>query len=121
MEKQVKVYDYSWYDTWTITEQGDNWSSIVTKMVQLAGRYCEGFASDIIYDANAFSRAVENGNDYDKYLFFRENGVTSLSYEDLAAIDFTGYIQSWHLTYNAETGEQKFIRVDVRIGGLYGN
>ena len=119
MEKQANIQNYSFYDNYTVSDKGDNWSRVVSKMVQLAGRYCERFASDITYDANAFIKAIEENTDFDRYLFFRESGVTALSPVDVAAIESTDYIQAWHLTYNAETEEQEFTRVSVTFERRY--
>ncbi len=113
MEKQAKIQNYSFYNDYTVSDKGDNWSRVVSKMMQLAGRYCERFASDIFYDANAFVHAIETNQNFDKYLFFRESGVTALYYQDIMAIEGTDYIQAWHLTYNAETEEQELTRVSV--------
>jgi hypothetical protein len=82
-------------------------------MVQLAGRFCEHYAGDIVYDVNAFIKAIEEKENFDRYLFFREMGVTALKPEDIEAIDCTSFIQVWHLTYNAKTEEQEFTRVNV--------
>ena len=113
MNKEIKISNYSCYDNYTIKYNGTNHSSIVTKMVQLAGRICERFASDIVYDADAFIEAIDNNENFDRYLFFRENGVTAFKPKDVECIKGTDYIQAWHLTYNAETKEQEFIRVSV--------
>jgi hypothetical protein len=113
MEKQAKIQNYSFYDNYTVSDKGDNWSRVVSKMVQLAGRYCERFASDICYDAKSFINAIEDKTDFDRYLFFRESGVTALSPEDVKAIESTEYIQAWHLTYKVETEEQELTRVSV--------
>lgn len=113
MEKQANIQNYSFYDTYTVSDKGDNWSRVVSKMVQLAGRYCERFASDICYDIDAFTGHIRDKVNYDRYLFFRESGVTALSIEDVRAIEGTDYIQAWHLTYNAETEEQELTRVSV--------
>lgn len=115
MNKQIKISKYSCYDNHTVKDEGINYSSIVTKMVQIAGRLCEHYASDIIYDADAFIEAINNNEDFDRYLFFREMGVTALKPESVECIDGTDYIQVWHLTYNAEAKEQEFTRVDVRF------
>lgn len=115
MNKEIKISNYSFYDNYTIKDNGTNHSSIVTKMVQLAGRICERFASDIVYNADAFIRAIENNESFDRYLFFRENGVAALKTEDIRCIEGTDYIQAWHLTYNAETQEQEFTRVNVHF------
>ena len=113
MEKQANIQNYSFYDNYTVSDKGDNWSRVVSKMVQLAGRYCERFASDIYYDIDSFTGHIRDKVDYDRYLFFRESGVTALSPEDVKAIESTDYIQAWHLTYNAETEEQELTRVNV--------
>ena len=115
MNKEIKISNYSCYDNYTIKDEGSNHSTIVTKMVQLAGRICERFASDIVYDADAFIEAIDNNEDFDRYLFFREMGVTAFKPENIRCIEGTDYIQVWHLTYNAETKEQKFTRVNVRF------
>lgn len=113
MVKKIKISNYSCYDNYTAMNIGSNGSDIISTMVRLAGRLCERFASDIIYDANAFTKAIENNENYDRYLFFRENGVTTLSLEKIYAIERTSYIQAWHLTYDAKTEMQKFTRVSV--------
>ena len=113
--QKVKITNYSSFDNYVVKDKGTNHSDIVTKMVQLAGRLCEKYASDIVYDANAFIRAIENGDDFERFLFFREMGVTAFTADDVKAIEGTDYIQVWHLTYNAETEEQKFERVNVKF------
>ena len=115
MTKKIKITNYSHYDNYIIKDQGTNHSTIVTKMIQLAGRICEHYASDIVYDAEAFIEAINNNKDFDRYLFFREMGVTAFKPKDVECIEGTDYIQAWHLTYNAETQEQEFTRVYVYI------
>ena len=115
MNKEIKISNYSCYNNYTIKEEGSNHSTIVTKMLQLAGRICEKFASDIVYDADAFIEAIDNNENFDRYLFFREMGVTAFKPEDISCIEGTNYIQVWHLTYNAETKEQEFTRVNVHF------
>ena len=115
MTNEIKITNYSCYNNYTIKNKGTNYSTIVTKMVQLAGRMCEHYASDIVYDAQAFIEAVENKENFDRYLFFREMGVTAFSPEGIEGICGTDYIQAWHLTHNAETEEQEFTRVDIRF------
>lgn len=113
--KEIKITNYSCYDNYTIKYKGTNHSTIITKMIHLAGRICERFASDIVYDANAFIEAVDNSKDFDRYLFFRENGVTAFAPDMIEHIEGTDFIQAWHLTYNAETQEQEFTRVSIRF------
>ena len=115
MTKDIKITNYSSFDNYTVKDNGENHSTIVTKMIHLAGRICERFASDIVYDAEAFIEAIENNEDFDRYLFFREMGVTAFKPENIECIEGTDYIQVWHLTYNAETEEQELTRVNVRF------
>lgn len=111
--QKVKIRNYSLFSNYTVKDQGTNHSDIVTKMVQLASRLCEKYASDIIYDANAFIKAIEDKENFERFLFFREMGVTAFKMDDVKAIEGTDYLQVWHLTYNAETEEQEFTRVNV--------
>ena len=113
MSKQIKINNYSCYDNYTVKDKGENHSTIVSKMIQLAGRLCEHYASDIVYDAQDFIEAINNNENFDRYLFFREMGVTAFKPEDVRCIEGTDYIQVWHLTYNAETQEQEFTRVEI--------
>ena len=119
MQKQIKISNYAGFGDYAIKDQGDNCSTITNKMVQLAGRLCEHYAGDIVYDANAFIKAIKERQNYDCYLFFREMGVTALTPEDVGAIEHTSFIQAWHLTYNAETEEQEFTRVNVYFERRY--
>lgn len=113
MAYKFKISKYSTWDDYTYTNKGNNYSSIATKMVQLAGRLCERFAGDIVYDINSYSEAIKDGESFDKILFFREMGVTTFPKEYIERIKGTDYIQSWRLTYNPETEEQEFVRVYV--------
>lgn len=56
-------------------EYNPNMSSIYTKLVQTAGRYCERFASDIIIDIDCVKDAIESQESKDFYFGFRSNGV----------------------------------------------
>lgn len=118
--QKVKIVNYSSCRDYTVKDKGTNHSDIVTKMVQLAGRICERYAGDIVYDANAFIKAIENKENFEWLLFFREMGVTAFKPEDIRCIDGTSYIQVWRLTYNAETEEQEFTRVSVYFEGVWG-
>ena len=113
MKTQVEIRNYSGFGDYSIKDHGDNHSTITNKMVQLAGRFCEHYAGDIVYDANAFIKAIEEKQNFNRYLFFREMGVTALTPEDVEAIEHTDFIQAWHLIYNADTEEQEFTRVNV--------
>jgi len=59
-----------------------NYSSILTKLIQEAGRWCEHYASDLFIDWEMIKRTLENEEEYDKsYMFgFREDGVDGNEY-----------------------------------------
>ena len=114
---KVIINKYSDYDNYTIKDNGTYLSRITNKMVHLAGRLCEHYAGDVVYDINAFRESVDHKQDYDKYLFFREDGVTAKSYEDITAAFSTDFIQVWHLTYDANTQDQEFKRVRITFKG----
>ena len=75
--------------------------------------------SDIYYDIDAFVRHIDDKVSYDRYLFFRENGVTTFTPEHLNGIEGTDFIQAWHLTYKAETEEQELTRVSINFEKRY--
>lgn len=112
---KIEITNYSCYGNYTIKGNGTNCSTIVTKMIHLAGNICGHYASDIVYDANAYMDAIDNNKDFDRYLFFGEMGVTTLSPTFIRCIRGTKFVQAWHLTYNAETQEQEFTRVRIKF------
>ena len=116
----MKIRDYSCYDTWTVKSETENISNIIDKMVRLAAKITESYASDIVYDVNALLEDIADNYPHDKILFFRECGVTSFNTE-LVKIDnqdllYSDYIQTWRLTYDPESGVTMLKRVDIIKG-----
>ena len=87
LDKFAKLFTpYSPYDK-VIEEKGCdtefsdridiNYSSILTKLIQLAGRYCESYASDLFIDWSTIDESLVNGTiESGAHLFgFREMGV----------------------------------------------
>ena len=117
--KTIKITNHSCYDK-GIIDKTENISTTVDKMIRLAAKLTERFASDIVFDIGDLSSAVKEKKPLDNLLFFREYGVTTRNVEtfDVDAYDsilfnFTP-IQIWRLTHNPSTMETKLIRVDVR-------
>lgn len=52
-----------------------NYSSILTKLIQEAGRWCENYASDLFTDWNEVIKVLENGENRSFLFGFRQNGV----------------------------------------------
>ena len=120
---EIKISNYSCCDNGTISNT-ENISSIVDKMIRLAAKLTECYASDIVYDIGDLSSAVKEKKPLDNLLFFRECGITTREAEtfdvdvyDSILFNFTP-IQIWRLTHNPETTETKLIRVDVRKDGI---
>lgn len=109
------VTNYSMYDNWTVTTDSRNVSSIMSKMVEHAGRICEYYASDIYYTLQAYYQAVQNGEGYDKVLLFREDGVSCKPVSnDTVEVGLDDSIQCWRLSWNPRTECGSFIRVSLR-------
>lgn len=114
----IKISNHSCYDN-GITSRTENVSNIIDKMVRLAAKCTENYASDIVYDAIALEAAIKAKEQFDRILFFRENGVTAWQTEmfDVLAYDSILFnwtpIQTWRLTHNPTTMETKLIRVNI--------
>lgn len=52
-----------------------NMSSIYTKLIQEAGRFCDAYASDLLYDINAIEECIERQKSTTIYIAFRRHGV----------------------------------------------
>ena len=57
-----------------------NMSSIYTKLIQEAGRFCDAYASDLLYDINAIEECIERQKSTTKYIAFRRHGVDGNSF-----------------------------------------
>ena len=109
------VTNYSMYNNWTVTTDSRNVSSIMSKMVERAGRICEYYASDIYYTLQAYYQAVQNGEEYDEVLLFREDGVRCKPVSnDTVEVWLDDSIQCWRLSWNPRTEVGSFIRVSLR-------
>ena len=108
----MRFINHSVYDNWTVSTSGNNVSSIVDKLIRLAAKNTEHYASDIVYYINAFMECVEEHRAYAKYLGFRDGGVNLYDSVDWVH-DGTGVVQWWKLTYDPETEETILIRQDL--------
>lgn len=52
-----------------------NMSSIYTKLIQEAGRFCDAYASDLLYDINTIEKCIERQKSTTRYIAFRRHGV----------------------------------------------
>lgn len=111
----LKIIKWSSYDNYTVTSDTENISDVVDKMIRLAAKITERYASDIYYDIKSLYHCLEEHESYDRILFFRESGVWTVSVEDLDYM--VEHIQAWRLTHNPENMVTTLIRVGVRKEG----
>lgn len=57
-----------------------NTSDIFSELIQAAGMGCERFSSDIIYDINDITYAINNGDNEVFYIGIRTDGVDGTSF-----------------------------------------
>lgn len=113
----LKITNYSCYDDYTVTSNTENISDIVDKLMRLATKITERYASDIYYDIDSLHQCLEEHRPYDRVLFFRESGVWTVNVEYLT--DYVEHIQAWRLTHYSENTITTLIRVDVRKENAY--
>ena len=81
--EKFKAYDEKVIETWG-QPKDINYSDIVDKLIRLAAKYTDSYASDVIIDVNIVAKDIDNaGNGIIKgsYLFgFREHGVDHAEY-----------------------------------------
>lgn len=73
-DKPIEECGWTYHDGCLI-----NMSTIYTRLIQEAGRYCEAYASDIIYDIESVKKAIESWESREFVFAFREYGVNSWS------------------------------------------
>lgn len=108
----LKITNHSCYDDYTVTSNTENISSITDKLIHLTAKITERYAGDIYYDIKSLYRCLEEHESYDRVLFFRENGVWTVSVEELD--NMVDHIQAWRLTHDPENTITTLVRVDVR-------
>ena len=52
-----------------------NMSGIYTKLIQEAGRYCDFYASDLLFDIDKIHKIIKSGESETVYIGFRNSGV----------------------------------------------
>lgn len=108
------IHSYSSFDGYTTKSVNDNISSIMSRMVQIAGRLCEDYASDVYYALCNYDNAVRENYEYDKLITFRESGVIECKIENGTVDSRPRGIQYWRLTWNPEECAGTFKRVRLK-------
>ena len=105
------IHPYSTDKGNTTKSVNDNISSIMSRMVQIAGRLCEDYASDIYYVLCNYDNAVRENYEYDRLIKFYESGVIERKIENDTVNSKPNGIQYWRLTWNPQKKEGMFTRV----------
>jgi hypothetical protein len=111
-----RLEPHSVYNQYT-TEMKDstNTSTIIDRLIRLAAKLTESFASDIIYDIEDFKSAVEKGDNYNKLLAFDEQSIWSYDVtDDKIDVEYKpSALQWWRLEWNPQTTSGKLERVRI--------
>ena len=108
------IHPYSTDKGHTTKSVNDNISSIMSRMVQIAGRLCEDYASDVYYSLSGYDCAVRENYNYDKLIVFQECGVIEYTIENNTVNSRPRGIQYWRLTWNPEECAGIFKRVRLK-------
>lgn len=108
------IHPYSTDKGNTTKSINDNISSIMSRMVQIAGRLCEDYAGDVYYALCNYDNAVRENDEYDKLIVFQENGVIERKIENNTVDRKPEGIQYWRLTWNPKEHVGTLIRVNLR-------
>lgn len=108
------IHPYSNNKKYTTTSVNDNISSIMSRMIQIAGRLCENYASDVYYTLCSYDDAVRENYEYDRLITFYESGVIERKIENGTVDSKSDGIQYWRLTWNPKEHVGMFTRIYLR-------
>ena len=108
------IHPYSNNKKYNTTSVNDNISSIMSRMIQIAGRLCENYASDVYYTLCSYDDAVRENYEYDRLITFYESGVIERKIENDTVDSKSDGIQYWRLTWNPKEHVGALIRVYLR-------
>lgn len=104
----IESQPYSTEGRWDI-----NYSSILTKLIQQTGKYCQNYASDLFIDWNSVERELEKGEDINEtYIFgLRTMGVDHKFYYENRVnhpelYGAPNYHEVWELTVIADKAKR---------------
>ena len=113
----MRFVNHSMYDNWTVSVEGANVSTIIDKLIRLAAKNTEYYASDIIYEIGRLKHAIKEEKEMDMYLGFRDGGVSSHDSADHVSLAYIGDIIQWwrlrHIPNRGHDAQTILIRVDL--------
>lgn len=97
--------EHSVYDNWTVRADGPNVSTIIDKLIRLAAKNTEYYASDICFTIEKLQHKIREEEKYIAYLGFRDGGVSEYSSIDVVNQCSVGdVVQWWRLSYEPKNG-----------------
>ena len=108
------IYPYGTNNGYTTKSVNDNISSIMSRMIQIAGRLCENYASDVYYTLCSYDDAVRENYEYDRLITFYESGVIERKIENNTVGRKPEGIQYWRLTWDPKKHMGTLVRVSLR-------
>lgn len=88
-----------------------NYSSILTKLIQEAGRWCEYYASDLFITWHDIDKKLDDGTmGTEQFIFgFRDNGVDHKEWYELHKNDVGRYRAVWFLDVTINDGKMEMV------------
>lgn len=108
------IHPYSTDNRYTTKSVNESISSIMSWMIQTAGRICGGYASDVYYSLSGYDYAARMGYEYDKLLVFYEFGIVEYTIKNDIVKGKPHGIQYWRLAWNPYNKEGAFTRVELK-------
>lgn len=88
-----------------------NYSSILTRLIQEAGRWCEYYASDLFVTWHNIDKKLDDGTmDTEQFVFgFRSDGVDHKEWYELHKNDIGRYRAVWFLDITVDNGKMEMV------------
>lgn len=101
----MRFVEHSAYDNWTVRADGPNVSTIIDKLIRLAAKNTEYFASDICFTIEKLQHKVGHEEKYVAYLAFRDGGVSEFpNVETVNQCSIGEVVQWWRLSHEPKNG-----------------
>lgn len=129
-ELTIGKYSYNNASKYYVSDPGDRIAGVFDKVIEIAARKCDSYASDVFWDMYRMIEAIRDDNTFDRLLWFRETGVTSVDIKDLTTLnyptlkDIANQENIWRLSHKLELDKETnrpvwknvFMRVICRVG-----
>ena len=125
----ISKYGYNNPSKYYVSDPGDRIANVFDKIIELAARKCDSYASDVFWDMYRLVEATRDETTFDRLLWFRETGVNSADIKDLTTFnyltlkDIASQENIWRLSHKLELDEETgrpvwrniFERVSCRV------